>query len=103
VAWEEAVVTTPKEPPEPDYRNPEIFGVNSYMRTLQAEGPIIKVRTPANDAAWLVTRYKQVKDLLIDRRLERTHPDPGNAPRFLDNPMMDMPRKWISPTNARST
>ena len=94
-------MTTYEELPKLDYRNPNIFGVNSYMRALQAEGPIIKVRTDANDAAWLVTRHKQVNDLLIDRRLGRTHPDPDNAPRFLDNPMLDLPRTSVDFTNER--
>jgi cytochrome P450 monooxygenase len=62
------------------------------MRALQAERPVIRVRTPAGDEAWLVTRHQQVKTLLRDRRLGRSHPDPDNAPRYVDNPMMDMLR-----------
>jgi cytochrome P450 monooxygenase len=85
-------VTTSEELPGLEFDDPVIFGVNSYMRTLQAEGPIVKVRTPAGDAAWLVTRHKQVKTLLRDRRLGRSHPDPDGAPRYVDNPMMDMLR-----------
>lgn len=39
------------------------------------------ITTPAGDPAWLVTGYDEVKQLLNDRRLRRSHPDPANAPR----------------------
>ncbi len=51
-----------------------------YLR-LQAERPIVRVRTPAGDPAWLVTRYEDVKALFADERLGRSHPDPERAPR----------------------
>jgi cytochrome P450 monooxygenase len=85
-------VTTSEELPALDYEEPEILGYNPYMRALQAEGPVVRVRTPAGDAAWLVTRHKEVRALLRDRRLGRSHQDPDNAPRYVDNPMMDMLR-----------
>jgi cytochrome P450 monooxygenase len=88
----ETAVTASEELPALEYDDPVIFGVNSYMRALQAEGPVVRVRTPAGDEAWLVTRHKQVKTLLRDRRLGRSHPDPDGAPRYVDNPMMDMLR-----------
>ncbi|XRQ09179.1 cytochrome P450 [Actinomadura welshii] len=69
-----------------------IFGVSAELRALQAEGPCIRVRTPAGDAAWLVTRHREARKLLRDRRLGRSHPDPENAPRYFDNPMLDMLR-----------
>src|SRR5215470_13977741 len=52
------------------------------LRTLQAERPITKVRTLTGDEAWLVTRHAEVKELLSDRRLGRSHPDPEHAPRI---------------------
>jgi pentalenolactone synthase len=36
----------------------------------------------AGDPAWLVTRYADVKQLLGDPRLGRSHPDPEHAPRI---------------------
>lgn len=41
-----------------------------------------RVITPAGDPAWLVTRYQDVKRLLTDSRLGRSHPDPERAPRY---------------------
>ncbi len=42
---------------------------------------IRRVITLAGDPAWLVTRYDDVKALLADQRLGRSHPDPAHAPR----------------------
>jgi pentalenolactone synthase len=48
---------------------------------LQAQGPIHRVRTAVGDAAWLVTGYDDVRRLLDDERLGRSHPDPESAAR----------------------
>lgn len=44
-------------------------------------GPVHRVRTRTGDEAWLVTGYEQVRALLADDRLGRSHPDPANAAR----------------------
>jgi cytochrome P450 len=41
-----------------------------------------RVTTPAGDPAWLVSSYHDVKQLLTDSRLGRSHPDPERAPRY---------------------
>jgi cytochrome P450 monooxygenase len=87
-----AAVTASEELPVLEYEEPVLLGINPYMRALQAEGPVVRVRTPAGDAAWLVTRHKEVRALLRDRRIGRSHRDPDNAPRYIDNPMMDLLR-----------
>jgi len=46
------------------------------------QAPIQRVRTPTGDPAWLVTGYDDVKALLSDPRLGRSHPDPDNAARM---------------------
>jgi cytochrome P450 monooxygenase len=48
------------------------------------------VRTHTGDEAWLVTRYAELKQLLLDHRLGPTHPDPANRSRYLDNPLLDL-------------
>jgi cytochrome P450 monooxygenase len=72
--------------------DPPMQGANSFLRELQAKGPVIRVQTPAGDEAWLVTRHAETRELLADPRLGRSHRDPGNAPKYLDNPMMDLIR-----------
>jgi cytochrome P450 len=42
---------------------------------------IQRVTTPAGDPAWWVTNYDDVKALLSDPRLGRSHADPEHAPR----------------------
>ena len=41
-----------------------------------------RVTTPTGDPAWLVTRYDDVKKLLADPRLGRSHPEPARAARY---------------------
>lgn len=63
---------------------------STLLRELQEQAPICRVRTPAGDEAWLVTRYAEVKQLLMDERIGRSHLDPASAPRYVDSPLMDM-------------
>ncbi|MBA0127128.1 cytochrome P450 [Haloechinothrix sp. YIM 98757] len=51
------------------------------LRRLQSTGPVHRIRTRVGDEAWLVTGYEQVRLLLDDARLGRSHPDPDNAAR----------------------
>jgi pentalenolactone synthase len=41
-----------------------------------------RVTTPAGDPAWLVTRYDDVKALLADERLGRSHPESERAAHY---------------------
>lgn len=50
-----------------------------------------RVTTPAGDPAWLVTSYQDVKQLLNDPRLGRSHPDPTRAPRYTDAAIFGQP------------
>jgi cytochrome P450 len=43
--------------------------------------PVHRVRTPVDHEAWLVTDYAQVRQLLDDDRLGRSHPEPDTAAR----------------------
>ncbi|MCS7484855.1 cytochrome P450 [Umezawaea endophytica] len=60
------------------------------IRDARAIGPVVKVRTLAGDEAWLVTRYAELKQLLVDDRLGASHKDPAHRARYLDNPLFDM-------------
>jgi len=50
-----------------------------------------RVTTPAGDPAWLVTTSADVKLLLSDLRLGRSHPDPDRAPRYTDTAIFGRP------------
>ncbi len=52
------------------------------MKSIQLpRGTVHRVRTPVGDEAWLVTDYGQVRRLLDDDRLGRSHPQPDTAAR----------------------
>lgn len=67
---------------------PSLFGIGAGMRELQEQAPITRVRTPAGDEAWLVTRYDEAKALFGDPRLGRAHPDPENAARVSQSALL---------------
>ncbi|MBA2811324.1 cytochrome P450 [Streptomyces sp. KM273126] len=62
----------------------------SPLRALRDEAPVRRVRTPAGDEAWLVTRHAETKALLHDERLGRFHPTPATAPKYVDSPLVEM-------------
>lgn len=57
------------------------LAVPAGLRALLADGPIHRVRTAVGDEAWLVTDYAEVRRLLTDERLGRSHPAPQTAAR----------------------
>ncbi|MFD7663661.1 cytochrome P450 [Streptomyces sp. NPDC059788] len=67
-----------------------VLRMSPLLRALQERSPLCRVKTPAGDQAWLVTRYAELKALLLDERLGRSHPDPANAPRYVKNPFLDI-------------
>ncbi len=83
-------MTTSYEIPSLAGAAPVVLDADPLLRELQSRAPVCKVRTPAGDEAWLVTRHAEVKELLKDRRLGRSHPKPAEAPRYVANPLLDM-------------
>jgi cytochrome P450 len=55
--------------------------VAPLLRQLQQDGVVHRVRTVVGDQAWLVIGYEEVRGLLTDDRLGRSHPDPAKAAR----------------------
>jgi cytochrome P450 len=82
------------------FAQPEPLSIAPLLRALQAEHPITQVRTPTGDIAWLVTRYAEVKALLADPRLGRSHPDPEHAPRFSDSILFGGPMERYETEHA---
>jgi cytochrome P450 len=74
----EAEMTTAVQLP---FEQPYPLQAAPLLRQLQAVGPVHRIRTAVGDEAWLVTGYEQVRGLLDDDRLGRSHPDPDNAAR----------------------
>jgi cytochrome P450 len=65
--------------PRVPFARPAVLDVPAEYRALQSDDPITRVRTPAGDEAWLVTRHEHVRALFADERLGRSHPDPERA------------------------
>jgi cytochrome P450 len=59
--------------------------------TQLPRGTVHRVRTPVGHEAWLVTDYAQVRRLLDDDRLGRSHPDPDTAARTGDSALFGGP------------
>ncbi len=70
------------------------------LRQLQSRGPIHRIRTAVGDEAWLVTGHEQVRRLLADDRLGRSHPDPDNAARSGESALFGGPLGDYDTENA---
>jgi hypothetical protein len=77
--------------PRLPFARPGLLAIAPLYRRLQAERPITPVRPPAGEVAWLVTRYADVKALLSDERLGRSHPDPARAARISGSALLGGP------------
>src|SRR5215831_4984677 len=78
-------MTASRPLPALPFEQPDVLAVPPLLHRLQAERPITRVRTPTDDEAWHVARYSELKQLLGDSRLGRSHPDPEHAPRISDS------------------
>ena len=58
---------------------------------MPISAPLPRVTTPAGDPAWFVSSYSDVKQLLTDPRLGRSHPDPERAPRYANSAIFGGP------------
>ena len=65
--------------------------VAPLLRQLQQDGVVHRVRTTVGDQAWLVTGYEEVRRLLADERLGRSHPDPAKAARLGESALFGGP------------
>jgi hypothetical protein len=78
--------------------------VERYWR-FQEDEPIAKVRTVAGEQGWLVGRFEDVKALLGDQRLGRSHPHPDHVPRWTASlgggPNMDFATEMAERTAIR--
>jgi cytochrome P450 monooxygenase len=90
-------MTVTQELPYLRYEEPNIGRLSAQLRSLRDRGPVIKMLTPAGDEAWLITRHAEMKKLLLDSRLVRTHPDPPNGAKYANNPFMEKLMDRVAP------
>ncbi|MGH3632398.1 MAG: cytochrome P450 [Sciscionella sp.] len=65
--------------PQLPFDRPNAVELAPLYAELRDQAPLTRVRTPAGDLVWLVTRYADARAVLSDRRLGRSHPSPQNA------------------------
>ncbi|MFL6117960.1 MAG: cytochrome P450 [Catenulispora sp.] len=82
--------TTPA--PQLPFDRASVLDLAPLYALLRAEAPAVRVRTPAGDPAWLITRYEPARTLFADPRLGRTHPDPERAARITGAAIMAGPQ-----------
>ncbi|WP_440103184.1 cytochrome P450 [Streptosporangium sp. H16] len=66
---------------------PTPFAEPLEFASVRAHDGPAKIRTSTGEIGWLVSRYADVRALCADRRIGRSHSDPGNAPRLWHVPM----------------
>ncbi|MFF4503585.1 cytochrome P450 [Streptomyces sp. NPDC001401] len=79
------------ERPQLPFTRPNVLDLAPLYEVLRREAPVTPVTTPAGDPAWLVTRFDEVRDLLGDKRLGRSHPEPERASRITSAAVLDGP------------
>ncbi|MFC9425684.1 cytochrome P450 [Streptomyces sp. NPDC056987] len=79
------------ERPQLPFTRPNVLDLAPLYEVLRREAPIAPVTTPAGDPAWLVTRFAEVRDLLGDKRLGRSHPEPERASRITSAAVQEGP------------
>lgn len=75
--------------------------MSTDMAAEQPTGQVRRVRTPAGDSAWQVNRYHQIRELLTDPRLGRSHPQPEQASRYSTSSFIGQP-SGIDPATERA-
>ncbi len=83
------MTTTDALPAHTTSDRPHVLDACPHLRELRELPAVRRVRTFTGDEAWLVTHHAEVKKLLMDSRIGRSHPDPDNMPKFAGNPMFD--------------
>lgn len=73
------------------FTRPNVLELAPLYDVLRREAPVAAVTTPAGDPAWLVTRFDEVRDLLGDKRLGRSHPHPERAARITHGAVQEGP------------
>jgi len=71
-------LTAPVPYPPP----PSIFHPSPEMKELQRDKPVVRVELPDGKIGWLVTRYDDVRQVLIDPRFSRAATVNHEAPRI---------------------
>jgi cytochrome P450 len=96
-------MTTTDSRPRLPFDRPNAVDIAPLYAVLNRETAPIEVTTPAGDPAWLVTRFEQIRRLLADPRLGRSHPAPEQASQVSDAAMFKGPSEDYEQEQANHT
>lgn len=85
------MTTTETSPLRLPFDRPNVLDLAPLYELLRRDAPVTAVTTPAGDPAWLATGFEEVRGLLADPRLGRSHPDPDRASRITYAAVQDGP------------
>jgi cytochrome P450 len=85
------MTTTETSPLRLPFDRPNVLDLAPLYELLRRETPVTAVTTPAGDPAWLATGFAEVRELLADTRLGRSHPEPEDAARITHAAVQDGP------------
>lgn len=67
------------------FTRPDALHTSSVYSKLRGRAPVVRVKTPTGDPAWLVLAYKEAREAFADRRLGYfVHHDPETASTVSD-------------------
>jgi cytochrome P450 len=61
---------------------PTLYHPSPELADLRETQPVVEVQFPDGKTAWLVTRYSDVRQVLVDPRFSRAEANNPNAPKF---------------------
>ena len=85
------MTTTETSPLRLPFDRPNVLDLAPLYELLRRDAPVTAVTTPAGDPAWLATGFDEVRGLLADPRLGRSHPAPDRASRITYAAVQDGP------------
>ena len=76
-------MTTTTEPtPQLPFDRQNVLTLAPMFARLREQAPVTRVRTPTGDPAWLVTTWRESRELLSNPLFGRSHPEPEQASRL---------------------
>jgi cytochrome P450 len=84
-------MTVTTHTPQLPFDRPNVLTLAPMFAQLREQAPLTKVRTPTGDIAWLLTTWRESRELLSNPLFGRSHPEPEQASRLSDAAVLSGP------------